>query len=309
MRYRTAAFLMSVCVLTSSCSRKNEDRMLDERHSASSFDMESRLARTPGKSVEDLLKELLDSPPRGHALAPPEERAPGDFIDRICRAIEALDARANIHLLNIEQMNTTAYKRKLLTGYPDMSQGAFEVTERELDFAIDGKGFFQVQLRDGCTGYTRAGLFQMDRNGRIMNPSGYPLMEDITVPEDVVALNLSPSGIVEAVRSDGQTVLTLGQIQLAVFINPAGLHHRGDGIYTETPASGQPQLNNPGLGSCGVFRQRVLECSNVSPLREQVLLYEALRQQAMLLNIVASYNNTLGQIQPSALVPCEHCGK
>lgn len=283
--------------------------MLDERHSASSFDMESLLARTPGKSVDDLLRELLDSPPRGHALAPPEERAPGDFTDRICRAIEALEERVNIHLLNIENANTTAYKRKLLSGYPDMSQGAFEVTERELDFAIDGKGFFQVQFMDGCTGYTRSGLFQMDSDGRIVNPSGYPLAENITVPEDVVALNLSPSGIVEAVLSDGQTIQALGQIQLAVFINPAGLQIRGDGIYTETNASGQPQLNNPGIGGCGIVRQRVLECSNVSPLREQVLLYEALRQQTMLFNIVASYNNTLGQIQPAAHAPCEHCGK
>lgn len=157
------------------------------------------------------------------------------------------------------------------------AQGAFEVTERELDWAIDGKGFFQLQFLDGTTGYTRDGAFNIDRDGRIVNSQGYPLAENITVPEDASAINLSPSGIVEAVLADGQTIQQLGQIQLANFINPSGLKAEGENIYRETNASGQPQLNNPGQGGVGVTRQRVLETSNVQVVTELVNMIRAQR--------------------------------
>lgn len=148
------------------------------------------------------------------------------------------------------------------------TQGNFKETGNSLDMAITGNGFFQIELPDGTTGYTRNGSFKLDADGNIVNSDGYQLIPNIVIPEDATEINISVDGIVSVLQS-GQTATTeIGQIELANFINPAGLHSLGDNNYINTTASGDPILDTPGLNGIGQVRQQFVEMSNVELVDE-----------------------------------------
>lgn len=152
-------------------------------------------------------------------------------------------------------------------------QGAFKTTDRELDVAIEGQGFFQVTNPDGTIVYTRAGNFSKNRDGNLVVASantGRLLEPNITIPENATAINISPEGIV-SVQEAGNTALSqVGQIEMVRFINPAGLLKLGENLYGQTDASGDPIANNPGQEGMGILRQGALEASNVEPVRELI---------------------------------------
>jgi len=134
--------------------------------------------------------------------------------------------------------------------------------------AITGNGFFQIQLPDGTTGYTRNGSFKLDADGNVVNSDGYQMIPNIVIPADATQINVSVDGIVSVLQS-GQTATTeIGQIELANFINPAGLHSLGDNNFINTSASGDPVLSNPGLNGIGQVRQQFVEMSNVELVDE-----------------------------------------
>ncbi len=148
------------------------------------------------------------------------------------------------------------------------SQGNFKETQANLDVAITGNGFFQIQMPDGTTSYTRNGSFKLDANGNIVNADGYLLLPQITVPQDAVQVSIGTDGTV-SVRQAGQTALNqVGQLELATFINPSGLHSLGNNLYLNTTASGDATLGNPGLNGLGETRQGFLEMSNVQLVEE-----------------------------------------
>ena len=148
------------------------------------------------------------------------------------------------------------------------TQGNFKETGNSLDMAITGNGFFQIQLPDGTTGYTRNGSFKLDADGNVVNSDGYQLIPNIVIPADATEVNVSVDGIVSVLQS-GQTATTeIGQIELANFINPAGLHSLGDNNFINTSASGDPVLSNPGLNGIGQVRQQFVEMSNVELVDE-----------------------------------------
>ena len=156
----------------------------------------------------------------------------------------------------------------------DFQQGSFKDTGRELDVAIEGKGFFQVT--DQNTGeilYTRAGNFSVNANGDLVAGSattGRLIEPSINFPPDTTGIVISPEGIVQ-VRQAGNPLLTqLGQLQLAQFVNPQGLQKIGENLYRETDASGSPTVNNPGQDGLGLLRQNFLESSNVEPVHELI---------------------------------------
>ena len=148
----------------------------------------------------------------------------------------------------------------------DFRQGAFEHTGRRLDVAIDGAGFFSVTDPTGDICYTRTGAFSCNANGNLVLGSagtGRLLEPPITIPEDATAITISPEGIV-SVRQQGNSQMSqVGQMQLARFINPAGLLKLGENLYAETDASGAPTTGTPGQDSLGRLRQGMLEMSNV----------------------------------------------
>jgi flagellar basal-body rod protein FlgG len=159
------------------------------------------------------------------------------------------------------------------------TQGSFQTTDNQLDVAIQGSGFFQVQLPDGSTGYTRAGNFGTDEEGQVVTlGSGYPLQAGaFTIPQDATSMDIGVDGTV-SVRLAGQAAPSiLGTIQLADFINPAGLQPVGENLYLETGSSGAPVVGTPGLDGLGQVRGGMLETSNVSTVEELVAMIETQR--------------------------------
>jgi flagellar basal-body rod protein FlgG len=152
----------------------------------------------------------------------------------------------------------------------NFSQGTPQQTTNPFDVAIKGQGFFQIQLPDGSTGYTRDGSFQVDANGQIVTNSGYVLQPGITVPANVLAVTIAQDGTVQATLPGQTAPQGLGQIQLANFINPAGLLSLGGNLYAETDASGAPNAGAPNAGGLGALLQGYTEASNVNVVEELV---------------------------------------
>ena len=147
-------------------------------------------------------------------------------------------------------------------------QGNVQTTDNPTDLCIQGEGFFQIQMPDGTTGYTRDGSFKIDANRNLVTSDGYPLTEGITFPENATldSVVVSPTGAVSC-EVDGQPQ-DVGQIELARFLNPAGLTAVGKNLFVESAASGEPQVNQPGNDGTGTLLQSCLEMSNVDMASE-----------------------------------------
>lgn len=165
-----------------------------------------------------------------------------------------------------------------LTGISKVfTQGGFQITDNPFDLAIEGEGFFQVQLPNGGIGYTRDGAFRPDANGQLVNASGLILDPAIQIPQDVKNVTIGTNGVVSVIQGNNQQAVQVGQIQLVRFVNPGGLNNQGRNIYTETIASGAPIAGNPGQGEFGTVAQGSIETSNVSIVDEMVNLIVAQR--------------------------------
>lgn len=149
-------------------------------------------------------------------------------------------------------------------------QGALQQTSNPLDVAINGKGFFQVQMPDGSLAYTRDGSFQTDNQGNLVTASGYALLPNMQIPANAQVISIARDGIVSVTTPGNATPTQLGQIQLATFINPAGLQGQGENLFIETAASGAPLPNNPGTDGMGLLNQAFTETSNVNVAEELV---------------------------------------
>ncbi len=159
----------------------------------------------------------------------------------------------------------------------NFTQGPVDQTGNPLDLAINGAGFFQVEMPDGTIAYTRDGNFSLNSSGEIVNNSGLPLAQHITVPQDVVGVKISQDGVISAQMSGDKGIVDLGQIELAKFVNPTGLSAMGGNLYSKTEASGEPFLGNPGNDSFGTVQQGYVEQSNVNIVSEMVKLIQAQR--------------------------------
>jgi len=159
----------------------------------------------------------------------------------------------------------------------NFAQGSLQQTENPLDVAIEGAGFFNVSLPDGTTGYTRDGSFQVDANGTLVTNNGLPVQPGITVPANAQSVTIAKDGTVSVVLPGSATPQTLGQLQLANFINPAGLEPRGGNVYTETAASGQPLVGVPQADGMGSVQQGFVETSNVNVVEELVSMIQTQR--------------------------------
>lgn len=148
------------------------------------------------------------------------------------------------------------------------SQGDLILTENELDVAIEGSGFFQVELPSGDTGYTRAGAFKRDSNGQLTTSDGYPISPAITIPDGATQISIGETGIVSATIGDDSESTELGTLELAIFTNNGGLSAIGKNLFEETSASGTPQTGTPGTDGYGTLLQSYLEGSNVNIVEE-----------------------------------------
>lgn len=148
------------------------------------------------------------------------------------------------------------------------TQGNFKETGNPLDMAITGNGFFQIQLPDGTTAYTRNGSFKLDNTGAVVNSDGYKLLPEITIPEDATQISIGVDGTVSVLQAGATEMTEVGQIELANFVNPAGLHSLGDNNLINTASSGDPINSTPGLNGVGQTRQQFVEMSNVQLVEE-----------------------------------------
>ena len=157
------------------------------------------------------------------------------------------------------------------------SQGNLQTTERSLDVAIRGNGFFEIQMPDGTTGYTRDGSFQVSSTGQLVTNNGYIVQPGITIPQAAQSVTIGNDGTVSVVLPGQALPSTVGQLQLAGFINPAGLEPKGQNIFGETAASGTPNVGTPGQNGLGFVQQGFVETSNVNVVEELVQMIQTQR--------------------------------
>jgi flagellar basal-body rod protein FlgG len=159
----------------------------------------------------------------------------------------------------------------------DFSEGSLQQSSNPLDLAINGMGFLQVTLPDGTTGYTRDGALKLDSQGQIVNSAGYTVQPGITIPATAQSITINAQGTVSVALPGQATPQTLGQLQLASFVNPGGLEPRGQNLYTETASSGTPNAGAPGANGLGTLQQNFLETSNVNMVEELVTMIQTQR--------------------------------
>jgi len=156
-------------------------------------------------------------------------------------------------------------------------QGNVLRTGNDFDLAIEGKGFFQIQKPDGTTAYTRDGSFQLNANGQMVTSNGYTVLPGITIPNNAQSLTIGNDGTV-SVTLPGQTApQTVGQLQLANFVNPAGLDPKGQNLFAETASSGTPNTGAPNNNGMGALQQGFVETSNVNVVEELVQMIQTQR--------------------------------
>ena len=161
------------------------------------------------------------------------------------------------------------------------TQGSMQQTSNQLDLAIKGNGFFQVTQPDGTIGYTRDGSFQVDAQGRLVTSSGLPVANGITIPTNATSVSIATDGTVSATVSGSIAPQTVGTLAIANFVNPAGLEPRGENLYAETAASGQPNGGTAGTNGLGTVMQGFLETSNVNVVQELVAMIQTQRAYEM----------------------------
>lgn len=171
--------------------------------------------------------------------------------------------------------------------------GEIKSTENPLDLAIEGDGFFQVSMPDGSVAYTRDGSFKKDSQGRMVTSNGFALSPEITIPAEATSISVGSDGTVSITLPGDSTVQELGQIQLAKFLNPAGLTNLGRNLLGASAASGDPTIETPGQNGLGIIAQRYLEMSNVQVIEEMVNMITAQRAYEVNSKAIQTADNML----------------
>jgi len=178
--------------------------------------------------------------------------------------------------------------------YRISTQGALTQTGNDLDLAIDGRGYFQVLLPTGETGYTRAGNLAVNDQGQLVTQDGYQIQPAISIPSDATAISISKAGQVQVTQPGTATPNVVGTIELATFMNEGGLSAQGSNLFKETAASGAPTTGTPGVQGVGEILQRYTEASNVDAVSEITALIVAQRAYEMNSKVIATADNMLG---------------
>ncbi|WP_426400115.1 flagellar basal-body rod protein FlgG [Ralstonia sp. R-29] len=178
--------------------------------------------------------------------------------------------------------------------------GAMQNTGQALDLAINGNGFLQVEMANGETGYTRAGQLRLNDQGRLTNAQGLPIAPGIDIPQDATGITIGENGVVSVTTGSSTTPTEVGQLQLAHFVNPAGLLALGDNLYGETTASGAPTEGEPGQNGLGTIKQGALEGSNVLAVEEMVEMIAAQRTYEMNTKVLSAADNMMQYLSQAA---------
>lgn len=176
------------------------------------------------------------------------------------------------------------------------TQGNLNKTENPMDLAVNGAGFFQVQMPDGTTAYTRDGALRVDSQGQLVTANGYALQPAITLPANATAITIGADGVVSATLPGQASAQQVGQIQTASFVNPAGLDPMGQNLFRETAASGTPTVGTPGLNGHGTISQGYVETSNVNVVEELVAMIQTQRAYEINSKAISTSDQMLGRL-------------
>ncbi|AKZ63001.1 flagellar basal body rod protein FlgG [Herbaspirillum hiltneri N3] len=176
------------------------------------------------------------------------------------------------------------------------TQGNTNQTNNDKDVAIQGAGFFQVLMPDGTTQYTRDGSFQSDAQGQLVTSSGYVVQPPITMPANMTKLTIGRDGTVSIMQAGSTATTQIGTLQIATFINPAGLESKGENLYAETAASGTPAPNTPGTNGAGALWQGYVETSNVNVVEEMVNMIQTQRAYEMNSKAITTSDQMLAKL-------------
>ena len=178
--------------------------------------------------------------------------------------------------------------------YRIATQGAMTATGNKFDLAIDGRGYFQVLLPTGETAYTRAGNLSVNDQGQLVTQDGYQIQPAISIPQDATDVTISKSGQVQVTQPGATTPNTVGQLELATFVNEGGLSAQGGNLFLQTAASGAPTTGTPGQQGIGTLLQGYTEASNVDPVSEITALIVAQRAYEMNSKVISTADAMLG---------------
>jgi flagellar basal-body rod protein FlgG len=176
------------------------------------------------------------------------------------------------------------------------SQGTLQQSGNPLDVAVLGQGFFEVQLPDGTTGYTRDGSFQVSAQGQLVTNAGYAVNPGITIPANAQGVTIGADGTVSVTLPGQANAQAVGQLQLASFVNPAGLEPKGQNMFTETAASGAPNVGAPGQNGLGNIRQGFVESSNVNVVEELVAMIQTQRAYELNSKAISTADQMLARL-------------
>jgi flagellar basal-body rod protein FlgG len=176
------------------------------------------------------------------------------------------------------------------------TQGNIQKTDGTLDVAVQGNGFFQVQLPDGTTAYTRDGSFEKDNTGQIVTADGYPVLPAMTIPVNATSLTIGTDGTVSVTQPGAAAATQIGSFQLATFINNGGLQSVGQNLYMETASSGTPTPNTPGTNGAGTTSQGYVETSNVNVAEELVTMIQTQRAYELNSKVISTSDAMLGRL-------------
>ncbi|MGE3143815.1 MAG: flagellar basal-body rod protein FlgG [Hyphomonadaceae bacterium] len=172
-------------------------------------------------------------------------------------------------------------------------QGNIARTDNPYDLAISGRGYLQVTMPSGDTAYTRAGNLALNAEGQLVTADGFVIEPNITVPQNAISVSITRDGVVEAAVTGQSEPQQIGQLELASFVNPAGLEAMGDNLYLETPASGAPNVATPGSEGFGTLMQGFIETSNVNAVEEISALIIAQRAYEMNARVITASDEML----------------
>jgi flagellar basal-body rod protein FlgG len=211
------------------------------------------------------------------------QRQPGAQQDFQNQIPSGLQIGTGVRVTGTEKVHTT---------------GNFQTTGQDLDLAIIGKGFFQIEQPNGEMAYTRNGQFTLNAEGMIVNNNGLPLVPQIMVPENTVSITIGSDGIVSFTAANGEN---LGEQQLETvnFMNPAGLQALGGNLFQESAASGEPLVGIPGQDGLGAVKQKTLENANVSVVEEMVSMISTQRAYEMNAKVVSAADDMLRFVSQS----------
>ncbi|MBB4210411.1 flagellar basal-body rod protein FlgG [Rhodothalassium salexigens] len=177
-----------------------------------------------------------------------------------------------------------------------MEQGGMDRTENTLDIAINGPGFFRIQLPDGQEAYTRGGSFQLDQNGGLVTADGFIVQPNIVIPQEARDITINQEGEVQIILDGQVQPQIVGQLDLATFANDAGLEAQGGNLFLETQASGPPNVAVPGTNGFGTVRQGYLERSNVNPVIEITNMITAQRAYELNSRVIRAADEMLNAV-------------